>query len=147
MAMKTYHAKAENLGNLQVQVSARKFSLLIDEPEQNGGENKGMSPVEMLLGSIGACQAVTAKIYAEFYQIPVESLSVEVEGEMDPDGFSGADPAVRPGFQKIRSVFRIKSSAPKAQLAQLIKMVEKRCPVGDCVGHGTVLEAPVLDLE
>lgn len=140
MALKTYRALAAHKGNLKVQVSARDFSLLIDEPEENGGENQGMNPVELLLCSLGACQTITALIYADFYGISIENLSVEIEGDMDSDGFSGADPTQRPGFQKIRSIFHIKSSAPKMQLMQLIKMVESKCPVGDSVGHGVELE-------
>lgn len=144
MALKTYRATADHKENLQVQVKARDFSLVIDEPEENGGDNKGMNPVELLLGSIGACQTITAMIYADFYGIQIDELSVEVEGDMDSDGFSGADSSVRPGFQRIRSVFHIKSSAPKVQLLQLIKMVEKQCPVGDSVGHGVELAPPEL---
>ncbi|MCI8576296.1 MAG: OsmC family protein [Lachnospiraceae bacterium] len=146
MALKTYHAAADRRENLQVEVKARNFSLIVDEPEQSGGNNQGMNPVEMLLGSIAACQTITAAIYADFYGITLEELRVEVEGDMDSDGFSGADPAVRPGFQKIRSTFHIKSSAPRIQLVQLLKMVEKQCPVGDSIGHGVSFDEPVLDL-
>jgi len=136
MALKTYRATADHKENLQVHVGVRDFSLVIDEPEENGGDNKGMNPVEMLLGSVAACQTITAMIYADFYGIQIDGISVEVEGDMDSDGFSGADPSMRPGFQRIRSVFHVKSNAPKMQLMQLIKMVERRCPVGDSVGHG-----------
>lgn len=144
MAIKTYRALATYKGNLKVQASAREFSLLIDEPEENGGENQGMSPVELLLCSLGTCQTITTIIYADFYGIPIENLSVEIEGDMDSDGFSGADPSQRSGFQKIRSIFRMKSNAPKMQLMQLIKMVESKCPVGDSIGHGVELEPAEL---
>ena len=57
----------------------------------------------------------------------------------------GNDPSIRPGFQKLHSVFHIKSTAPKMQIVQLLKMVEKSCPVGDSISHGVVLDEPELD--
>ncbi len=146
MALKTYHVTANRMENLQVQVKAREFAMTVDEPEQSGGDNQGMNPVELLLGSIAACQTITTAIYADFYGIQLEELWVEVDGDMNPDGFSRADPGVRPGFQNIRSVFHIKSSAPRVQLLQLLNMVEKQCPVGDSVEHGVSFGEPALDL-
>ena len=32
------------------------------------------------------------------------------------------------------------------QIVQLLKMVEKSCPVGDSISHGVVLDEPELDL-
>ena len=145
MALNTYHVKAARKQNLQLEVTAREFHVSIDEPETSGGDNTGMNPVEMLLGSIASCQTITALIFANFYGIQIDDIYVEVEGSLDPDGFSGMNPTVRPGFQEIHSTFHIKSNAPKAQLQQLLKMVEKQCPVGDSVSHGVALAAPGLE--
>ena len=146
MALKTYCASAHRKKDLQVEVKARDFSIIVDEPENSGGTNTGMNPVEMLLCSIGACQTITAVIFADFYGITLEDIQVEIPGEMDSDGFFGNDPSIRPGFQKLHSVFHIKSTAPKMQIVQLLKMVEKSCPVGDSISHGVVLDEPELDL-
>lgn len=145
MALNTYHVEAARKNNLQLEVRARDFQITVDEPEASGGDNTGMNPVELLLSSIASCQTITALIFADFYGIKIDDIRVEVEGSLDPDGFSGMDPTVRPGFQNIRSTFHIKSSAPKVQLQQLLKMVEKQCPVGDSVSNGVTLEAPVLE--
>ena len=55
MALKTYCASAHRKKDLQVEVKARDFSIIVDEPENSGGTNTGMNPVEILLCSIGAC--------------------------------------------------------------------------------------------
>ena len=72
MALKTYCASAHRKKDLQVEVKARDFSIIVDEPENSGGTNTGMNPVEMLLCSIGACQTITAVIFADFYGITLE---------------------------------------------------------------------------
>ena len=82
MALKTYCASAHRKKDLQVEVKARDFSIIVDEPENSGGTNTGMNPVEMLLCSIGACQTITAVIFADFYGITLEDIQVEVTGEM-----------------------------------------------------------------
>ena len=123
MELHNYHVEATRTQNLQLDVKARNFTVHVDEPETSGGENTGMNPTELLLSSIAACQTLTAVIFADFYGIKIDDIHVDVDGSLDPDGFSGMDPTVRPGFQTIHSTFRIKSSAPKVQLQQLLKMV------------------------
>lgn len=76
----------------------------------------------------------------------MDDIKVEAEGRMDSDGFSGMDPDVRPGLQKIHFRFIIKSKAPKVQVEELVKAVERMCPVGDSFRHGVELEAPELIL-
>ena len=147
MALNTYHVEAARKNNLQLEVRARDFQITVDEPEASGGDNTGMNPVELLLSSIASCQTITALIFADFYGIPVDDIKVEAEGGMDPDGFSGMDPDARPGIQKIHFRFMIiKSRAPRVQVEELLKAVERMCPVGDSFRRGVELEAPELIL-
>ena len=44
MALKTYTAKAELIEGLKVRASARDFSVVLDEPLEQGGTNAGMNP-------------------------------------------------------------------------------------------------------
>ena len=72
MALKTYTAKAELIEGLKVRASARDFSVVLDEPLEQGGTNAGMNPIELALCSVCACQTITAAIFADFYGIPVD---------------------------------------------------------------------------
>ncbi len=36
-----------------------------DEPERRGGTNSGAAPFDLLLGSLGACTAITLRMYAD----------------------------------------------------------------------------------
>ena len=47
MALKTYTAKAELIEGLKVRASARDFSIVLDEPLEQGGTNAGMNPIEL----------------------------------------------------------------------------------------------------
>ena len=121
--------------------------MIMDEPREQGGTNEGMNPIELSLCSLCGCQTITAAIFSEFYGIPVEGIRVEAEGTIDPDGFGGVNPDVRPGLQKVRFQFTFKSKAPKVQIEELVKAVERMCPVGDSFRNGIELEAPEIILE
>ena len=102
MYEKTYKVTAKKVGDLEVDIDARGHKIKADEPVAQGGTDKGMNPVEMLLGSIAACQTITTSIYAESMGIKIDEMSVEVEGDMDSAGFMGYA-KFRPGYTNIRT--------------------------------------------
>ena len=59
-------------------ISANGHRLLADEPESYGGTNTGPTPYDLLSSSLGACTAMTIRIYAEFKKIPLERVAVKV---------------------------------------------------------------------
>ena len=135
MYEKTYKVSGKKVGDLGVEVTARGHKIKVDEPIEGGGEDTGMNPVEMLLGSIAACQTISTSIYAESMGIKIDEMSIEVEGDMDSAGFMGYA-KFRPGYTNIRSHIKIKSDADPAMVQQLIDLVEIRCPVEDSVKNG-----------
>ena len=75
--------------------------------------------------------------YATALGIPLESVSVKLEGSLDLRGFFGVKDDVRAGYNEIRGVVDLKSSASAADLAKLKNAVDAHCPVLD------ILRAPV----
>ncbi|PMC59074.1 peroxiredoxin [Dolosicoccus paucivorans] len=124
---------------LQVESTARGFKLTMDEPEELGGTNTGMNPVEALLCALGSCQTIVAYAFAKAQGIDLEEFHVELEGDLDPDGFMGlAD--VRNGFQEIRYSMHFKSMATQEELESFAQFIESKCPVGDCLENGVPLK-------
>lgn len=130
MAIQQFSAQAQLLDGVQVEVSSRQFSFLLDEPKELGGTDKGMNPVEALLGALAACQSIVARMYAKQFKVELQDFRVELEGDIDLDGFFGKAP-VRPGFSEIRYNFHIQSPSPQSHIDQLIEHLQKHCPVGD----------------
>ena len=111
----------------------RPFIIAGDHPPELLGTNKGAASVEVLLAALGHCIANGFAMYGAFMGIPIESLTINVEGNMDVQGMLMLpEPGkVRPGFQEIRATYYVKSKAPKDQLEKLAKMSEDFSPVRD----------------
>lgn len=60
-------------------ITARDHNWVADEPVKAGGTDKGPSPYELLLGSLGACTAITLSLYAKHKGINLESVEIEYE--------------------------------------------------------------------
>lgn len=130
MAVQQFSASAHLQDGVQVKVQARNFTLTIDEPKELGGIDLGMNPVEALLGSLGACQAIVARVYAQKFNVELNDFRVEVEGDIDLDGFFGLSD-VRPGYSEIRYRFVIDSPSSREDIDGLIAHLQAHCPVGD----------------
>ena len=137
--VKTFKATARKLKkSLQVETESRGFKILLDEPKNLGGTDTAMTPVEAVLCAFGACQAIVASAFAKSQGFTFEELYVELEGDLDTDGFLGlAD--VRNGFQEIRYVLHFKTKETQEKAEAFADFIESRCPVGDCLAHGVKL--------
>ena len=120
-----------------VESGGRGFRIISDEPKHLGGTDTGMNPVETLLCAIGACQCMSARFFARSLKIDMAEFSVDVEGSLDNKGFLKADSGIRPGLQEIRVMVRIKAKASEEKIAEMLALVEERCPVGETVLNGS----------
>lgn len=137
--LQTVKVTAKKLpGGLQVESNARNFKVLYDEPKEMGGTDVAMNPVEALLSALGGCQMIVAAAFAEAQGVTFEEVHVEYEGDIDFDGFMGlAD--VRTGFQEIRFTIHFKTTESQEKMEKFVEFIEKTCPVGDVLEHGTKL--------
>jgi uncharacterized OsmC-like protein len=60
----------------RTQITAGQHQLIADEPKEAGGTDEGPSPYELLLAALGACTAMTLKMYVERKQLPVTDVEV-----------------------------------------------------------------------
>jgi len=145
-AVQTFKATAHLQEGVRVITKARQFELIIDEPKSLGGTDTGMNPVEVLLASLGACQSIVARVYAPKFGVNLEDFQVDVEGDLDLDGFFNRS-EVRPGYSDIRYVFRIKTDSPQEKVEEFVAFLESKCPVGDTIANAVNLKLDRIEIE
>ncbi|MCE5171859.1 OsmC family protein [Paenibacillus profundus] len=132
MPLETFKATAHLQKGMVVKAKSRNFEITVDEPKYLGGTDTGMNPVELVLCALGACQAIVARVYAPKFKIRLEEFWVEVEGDLDTDGFMNKSD-VRRGYSDIRYNIHMKSNASREQAEEFVQFIERTCPVGDTI--------------
>ena len=110
-------ARREN-GTLKHDVAIREHMVVADEPEENGGDDSGPSPQELLAASLASCTAITVEMYAKRKGWEIGDVAVDVNYE----------PAQRGSPTKFRMVVSLPKELPEEQRERLMQMAAK-CPV------------------
>jgi uncharacterized OsmC-like protein/pimeloyl-ACP methyl ester carboxylesterase len=64
------------VGRFQQAISVGPHRLLADEPVRSGGLDTGPTPYDYLLAALGACTAMTLRLYAERKALPLDRVRV-----------------------------------------------------------------------
>lgn len=123
---------------LQVEIGNGTHKVMVDEPVEAGGTDKGMNPGEYLLVALAGCQALGFKSFAKAKGLSYDSLEIEVEGDVDVSGLMKGDPTAYTGYQEIRSTYHVKSSASEEEIKEIIGMAEHFCPIGQSLTKNQV---------
>ncbi len=120
-------------------IMAGGHALLADEPESLGGTDTGPTPYDLLSASLGACTAMTLRMYADRKGWPLEEAYVRLEhGRVHAeDDRNCEDHPVR--VDRIVSEIRLEGPLEEQQRARLLEIAE-RCPVHRTLEAGVNLE-------
>lgn len=106
-------AQATLLGARSVTVNAGSHVVFVDEAGRLGAAVTGPSPYEVLLASLGACTAMTLRIYAERKQWALGTVHVDLafvrEGEVE----------------RIDRTVRVAEALSPAQVERLLEIAQK----------------------
>ncbi len=73
--------KISQCKGVKFNVQARSHSVVCDQPQENGGEDSGMTPPEFLLASLGSCAAFYAAEYLRTRKLAESGVEVTVTAE------------------------------------------------------------------
>lgn len=126
----TVHVDETGGGRFQLEVTTASGRLFADEPTSVGGLASGPTPFELLSSALGACTAMTMRLYAEQKNWTVDRVHVVVTHRKDrtltpPDRF--------------HRTIRIDGPLDPDQRRQLIAVAE-RCPVHRALLGGAAVE-------
>jgi uncharacterized OsmC-like protein len=106
----------------------RSFKLTVDEPFELLGQNTAPNPQEYLMTALNACIMVGYVAGAAMKGISLSKVEIETSGRLDLRGFLGIDPAVKPGYDSIQYVVRIRGNGSLEQFREIHENVIKTSP-------------------
>lgn len=111
-------AHSTDAKRLAQDVEMRDHRLVADEPVEQGGEDTGPTPQELLAASLTACTAITIEMYARRKEWDLGDVEVQCDYEQAEKG--------KPTVFKL--ALRLPSGLTPEQVERL-EMVAAKCPV------------------
>lgn len=113
-----------------------KFSLDSDEPVLLLGEDSAVSPSEYVLKALAGCYGVTLTALAAEANIPLNGFELDLEFEIDLNGFLQLDKSVRPGAKQIRVAVSVDSPGTSPEdIKALVDKLQQRSPIRDTLAN------------
>jgi len=115
-------------GKFQQEVAIGPHRLIVDEPPDVGGEDSGPSPYDLILAALGACTAMTMRLYAAHKGLPLERVSVALHHQKI-HAADCADCETKEGkIDRVERVISVEGPLDDDAKAKLLE-IANRCPV------------------
>ena len=109
-------------------ISSDSHYWLADEPLAMGGDNMGPDPYEHLLAALGACTAMTLRMYASHKQLPLEHVRVELSHRREHGKDCQDCPDKNVAIEVIERQISLSGDLSDEQRQRLLEIANK-CPV------------------
>jgi uncharacterized OsmC-like protein len=113
------------------------FTIDADHPEVFASEDKGATPVELVMTGLASCLTAGVASVAQYRGIQLRSVKATVEGDMDLQGILGIESDARNGFETIRVTFEIDADASDEDIKAVVAQSQKRSAVFDIITNPT----------
>jgi len=114
----------------------RTHEVRTDLPPDQGGENQGTSPLELVVMAYSSCTVTLFKMIADKKRISIHDLEVIVEAEK-PDSMGT--------ILSLKTFIRVKSIETQEELEKIKNMVIKSCPVGAIIEKANIPSVMILE--
>lgn len=127
---------------LRTTITTANHQLFADEPKAAGGENAGPTPYDLLLSALGACTAMTLRLYAGRKGWDLRSVGAELSHQRqhlkDCLDCTGEEPG--PYLDRMEIALELEGNLSDSQKERLLE-IAGRCPV-----HRTLQGQPKISV-
>lgn len=132
------NVRARSLEKYQILLNTESHALLADEPK-GVGDGLGPDPYELLLSALGACTAMTLRMYARRKGWPLEDVRVDLTHERVHATDCASCEETEGYVERIRVSVHVEGDLDEEQVAR-IKDIATRCPVRKTLSQGVVID-------
>jgi uncharacterized OsmC-like protein/alpha/beta superfamily hydrolase len=115
-------------GKFQQAIAIGPHRLLADEPVSAGGMDSGPTPYDLLLAGLGACTAMTVRLYADAKKLPLDRVEVSLRHEKIYAADCAECETKEGRVDRIERVVTLSGALDAAARARLLEIAGK-CPV------------------
>ena len=116
-------------GKYQQDVLVDGHHLLADEPASVGGDGTGPSPYDYLSAALGACTAMTLRMYADFKKLELGRVTVDVShGKVHADDCADCGEGRTGKIDRFERVISVEGE-PSPELRDKLVEIAGKCPV------------------
>jgi uncharacterized OsmC-like protein/alpha/beta superfamily hydrolase len=111
-----------------------------DEPRESGGTDAGADPYGLLTAALGACTAITLRMYADRKQIPMKSLSVHLtHDKVYAKDASDCAEGKEVKLDRFTRELELEGDLSEEQRLKLLAIANK-CPVHNTLEHRSQID-------
>jgi len=132
-------ARNEKEKGFLTEIKASGHYLISDEPEDVGGTNLGGTPYDLLVSALGACTAMTIRMYANLKGMNLEEVKVNLsmgrkyaEDSKNPDSLGKK-------IEFIEREIELTGDLSQQERERIIKIAD-RCPVHKTLTQGMIVK-------
>jgi len=125
------------------EITAGSHRLFSDEPKDQGGENAGASPYELLAAALGACTSMTIGMYARRKHWPLASVVVRLRhSKIHADDCADCE-SQEAMLDRIDRDIELTGNLSEEQRAKLLEIADK-CPVHRTLTRGMKIHSRLV---
>jgi putative redox protein len=113
------------------ELSNGRHAVISDQPKEDGGDDAGMSPVELFVASLAGCVGYFVARYCMRHRISPEGFRIDTDWSM-------AEQPHRVGRIQLR--LHLPSGFPSSEQETLLKVAH------GCTVHQSIVRAPTIDI-
>lgn len=116
------------------EIHARNHQILVDEPKEIGGQDSGMSPLELMAASLASCTSITLRMYINRKEWQVNNIHVSVKTVNNKEDKSTTF---------MRSI-QWEGSLEEEQQKRLLH-IANACPIHKILEQGNIIETRLVN--
>ena len=131
-------------GKFAQDIYTGRHRLRADEPVSAGGFDSGPNPYDLLCAALGACTAMTVRLYADHKKLPLSRVSVDLtHGKVYEADCENCESGAAK-IDRIDRVLTLEGDLDEAQKAKLLEIADK-CPVHRTLHSKVSVETRLAD--